>query len=92
MNFFERALNTVQKGIPVIRLLPKTKIPMDNNWPALATTNPETLQRWNQESPRRQLWRGRQGFARRILDSRSRCAGRLEAYQDRNRSGNPFHL
>ena len=51
MNFFERALNTANRGIPVIRLRPKTKIAMDSDWPALATTDVKTLQRWNQETP-----------------------------------------
>lgn len=51
MNFIERAHTTVQKGVPVIRLRPKTKIAMDMNWPALATTDPAVIERWGQETP-----------------------------------------
>lgn len=51
MNFLDRAQATVAKGAPVIRLRPRTKIAADSDWPALATTNPETLVKWNKESP-----------------------------------------
>ena len=51
MNFLERAQATVAQGAPVIRLRPRTKIAMDSDWPSLATTNPETLTKWNAESP-----------------------------------------
>jgi hypothetical protein len=51
MNFFERAYPTIQKGVPVIRLRPKTKIAFDTNWPLLATTDLVIIQKWNQETP-----------------------------------------
>src|SRR5580692_3191308 len=51
MDFLERASTTISKGVPVIRLRPKTKIAMDMNWPALATTDLEVLQKWNDETP-----------------------------------------
>src|SRR5271155_3369395 len=51
MNFLERAQATVAKGAPVIRLRPRTKIAADSDWPSLATTNPETLTKWNTEMP-----------------------------------------
>lgn len=51
MDFFERAYQTTQKGVPVIRLRAKTKIAMDTDWPMLATTDPAILQQWNQETP-----------------------------------------
>jgi hypothetical protein len=51
MNFLERAAATVSKGVPVIRLRPRTKIAMDNDWPQLATTDLTVLEKWNQETP-----------------------------------------
>jgi hypothetical protein len=51
MDFFERAYQTTQKGVPVIRLRPNTKVAMDNDWPSLATTDTAILQHWNQETP-----------------------------------------
>jgi hypothetical protein len=51
MNFLERAQYTASKGVPVIRLRPNSKAPMDVGWPEFATTNIKTLERWNQEFP-----------------------------------------
>ena len=51
MTFLERALYTASKGVPVIRLGPKSKAAVDNGWQDLATTDFRTLQQWNQESP-----------------------------------------
>ena len=51
MNFLERALYTASKGVPVIRLGPRSKAAVDAGFPELATTNFETLQQWNQISP-----------------------------------------
>jgi Bifunctional DNA primase/polymerase, N-terminal len=51
MNFLERALLTVSKGVPVIRLRPNSKAAMDSGWPQLATTDVETIKKWNEESP-----------------------------------------
>ena len=51
MNFLDRAQATVAKGAPVIRLRPRTKIAFDSDWPSFATTDPETLLKWNMETP-----------------------------------------
>jgi Bifunctional DNA primase/polymerase, N-terminal len=51
MNFLEKALLTVAKGVPVIRLRPKSKAAMDSGWPQLATTNIEVIKKWDEESP-----------------------------------------
>jgi hypothetical protein len=51
MNFLERALPTVAMGVPVIRLRPNTKAAVDTGWPQLATTDIETLKKWNKETP-----------------------------------------
>src|SRR5579859_165392 len=51
MNFLERAQYTASKGVPIIRLRPNSKVAMDVGWPELATTDLETLKRWNDESP-----------------------------------------
>lgn len=51
MNFLERALPTVAKGVPVIRLRPNSKAAMDSGWPELATTDITTLRKWNEETP-----------------------------------------
>jgi hypothetical protein len=51
MNFLERAQHTALKGVPVIRLRPNSKAAMDDKWPELATTDVDTLTRWNQEYP-----------------------------------------
>src|SRR5271170_876299 len=51
MNFFERAEATARKGVPIIRLRPNSKAAMDSGWPQLATTDLETLKKWNDETP-----------------------------------------
>ena len=51
MSFLEKALPTVALGVPVIRLRPNTKAAMDSGWPELATTDIETLKKWNNETP-----------------------------------------
>lgn len=51
MDFLERALSTTSLGVPVIRLRARTKIAMDSDWPSLATTDLETLKKWNEETP-----------------------------------------
>ena len=38
-------------GVPVIRLRPNTKAAVDTGWPQLATTDIETLKKWNKETP-----------------------------------------
>ncbi len=49
--FLERATATVAKGAPVIRLRPKTKKALDNDWPNLATTDVQIIQKWSEETP-----------------------------------------
>jgi Bifunctional DNA primase/polymerase, N-terminal len=51
MTFLERALLTVTKGVPVIRLRPNAKAAMDAGWPQLATTDIDIIKQWNDESP-----------------------------------------
>ena len=51
MDFLERAKQTINKGVPVIRLQPHSKRAMDDNWPTLATRDLATLEKWNQETP-----------------------------------------
>jgi hypothetical protein len=51
MTFLERALPTIQRGVPVIRLRPNTKIAFDSAWPSLATTNLAIIETWNGETP-----------------------------------------
>ena len=50
-NFLDRALQTVAKGVPVIRLRPRTKIAFDPDWPALATMDESVLRKWDLETP-----------------------------------------
>jgi Bifunctional DNA primase/polymerase, N-terminal/Primase C terminal 1 (PriCT-1) len=49
--FFEIAAPLANRGIPVIRVQPNSKAAMDSDWPSLATTNLEILQKWSQETP-----------------------------------------
>ena len=50
-NFLERAQATVARGVPVIRLRPKTKIALDSGWPELATTDSAIIAKWALETP-----------------------------------------
>ena len=47
MTFKDIALPVIQRGIPVIRLRPRDKVPLDNNWPELATTDINKIEEWN---------------------------------------------
>ena len=51
MNFLERAQATAARGVPVIRLRPKTKIALDGGWPELATADMDTISKWASETP-----------------------------------------
>lgn len=51
MTFLERAQTTASRGVPVIRLRPRTKIPEDLGWPELATTDEQILSRWDTLDP-----------------------------------------
>jgi len=51
MNFLEKATPTAVKGVAVIRLRPNAKAAIDVGWPQLATTDIETLKKWNEETP-----------------------------------------
>lgn len=51
MSFYEIAAPLAARGIPQIRLKPRSKIAFDKDWPSLATTDLTTLARWDQETP-----------------------------------------
>src|SRR5260221_13732970 len=49
--FKDRAQIGIDRGIPVIRVAARAKIALDKNWPELATTDPEVIAKWNEETP-----------------------------------------
>ena len=49
--FKDLALPMAAMNVPVIRLQPKSKIPMDRAWQNLATTNIDTILAWDSETP-----------------------------------------
>jgi hypothetical protein len=49
--FFQSAKKLAEKGVPVIRLRPNSKIAFDREWPNLATTDLEILKKWAEETP-----------------------------------------
>lgn len=49
--FLDRALPMIQRNIPVIRLQPKSKIPMNKAWQEIATTDEATIREWAKETP-----------------------------------------
>ena len=49
--FKEIAEPLVTRGVPVMPLRPKTKIAFFNDWPRVATTNSEQIQKWDEEFP-----------------------------------------
>jgi hypothetical protein len=49
--FLEIALPFAERGIPVCRVQPNSKLPMDKGWPDLATTDRATLTAWSTETP-----------------------------------------
>ncbi len=51
MTFLEIAAPIASSGVPVIRLRPKSKLPLDSEWQNLATTDIGTIIKWNEETP-----------------------------------------
>lgn len=51
MTFLEIAAPIASLGVPVIRLRPKSKLPLDSDWQNLATTDIGTIIKWNEETP-----------------------------------------
>jgi hypothetical protein len=51
MSFKDLAVTLATKGVPVIRLQPKSKIPMDKGWEKLATTDIDKILAWDAETP-----------------------------------------
>lgn len=51
MTFLDIAAPLAGRGLPVIRLRPRTKIPSDSGWPETATDDLETIVKWNAETP-----------------------------------------
>lgn len=51
MSFKDIALPMAMKGVPVVRLQPKSKIPMDKAWQDLATTDVDKILAWDKETP-----------------------------------------
>jgi len=49
--FKDLAQRLIERGIPVIPLLPGTKKAFSNEWPTLATTDPAQVSRWDAEYP-----------------------------------------
>jgi hypothetical protein len=51
MTFKDLALPLIAKNIPIIRLQPKSKIPLDKSWQVLATTDVAKILAWDAETP-----------------------------------------
>jgi Bifunctional DNA primase/polymerase, N-terminal len=51
VSFKDLALPMASMGVPVIRIKPKSKIPIDNSWQMLATTDVSKILAWNAETP-----------------------------------------
>jgi hypothetical protein len=51
MSFKEIALPIAAKGVPVIRLQPKSKLPLDKSWQTLATVDVDKILAWDAETP-----------------------------------------
>jgi hypothetical protein len=50
-SFQDKALPMLAKGLHVIRLRHKSKVPLDKNWPALATLDADVVAAWSEETP-----------------------------------------
>jgi Bifunctional DNA primase/polymerase, N-terminal/AAA domain len=50
-NFIERTKPGTSRGIPIIRLRARSKLPLDNAWQQKATTDPETIAAWGEDTP-----------------------------------------
>jgi hypothetical protein len=51
MSFKDLALPMAMMGVPVARLQPKSKVPMDKAWQNLATTDVNKILAWDSETP-----------------------------------------
>jgi hypothetical protein len=51
MVFRDIAFPLIARGLPVIRLRPRQKAPLDNDWPSLATTDSAVIERWSVQTP-----------------------------------------
>lgn len=51
VTFSDRAALMVEKGIPVVRLYPLSKEPIDTGWQNRATTDLDQIAAWDQETP-----------------------------------------
>ncbi len=51
MSFKDLALPMAMMNVPVIRLQPRSKVPMDKAWQTKATTNVDTILLWDSETP-----------------------------------------
>ena len=51
MSFKDLALPMAMMGVPVARLQPKSKVPMDKAWQNLATTDVDKILAWDKETP-----------------------------------------
>lgn len=51
MNFLEIARPLIERNIPVVPLRPKSKIALLENWPDLATTDINQIQKWSELYP-----------------------------------------
>src|SRR5712692_8021778 len=49
--FIGRADLMVSLNVPVIRLRPNSKIPMDKEWQNIATTDSNQIAKWDEETP-----------------------------------------
>jgi hypothetical protein len=50
-SFLDIAVPIAEQGVPVIRLRPKSKIPIEKHWPDLATTDTSVLKTWDEQTP-----------------------------------------
>lgn len=51
MTFRDIAVPIASLGVPIIRLRPKSKLPFDDVWQNLATTDIGVIEKWNSETP-----------------------------------------
>src|SRR5579863_1481803 len=51
MTFKEIAVPIASLGVPVIRLRPKSKKPLDDEWQNLATTDLTKIEEWDKDTP-----------------------------------------
>ena len=51
VSFKEIALPLAARGIPIVRLQPKSKVPMDKAWQEIATTDVNKILAWHSETP-----------------------------------------